>query len=112
MIIAIIGADGAGKTTTANELYQELKQEGHHVDLNKSFEDYFLLKFPLHLLGNARRQMSKKFIFERNKFPIFLLWPYLVYIDQLFLYFYVRIFKRKIVTICDRYVYSFLVSWT
>jgi len=114
MILAIIGADGAGKTTIAKRLFEILSEKRSKVEFNKSFEEYFLLGFFLSISQKKREEIVKE-VFVEGKTPpsslVRYVWPLLVYIDQFILYLYVRIFKKSHLVITDRYPYSFLVSW-
>lgn len=40
-----------------------------------------------------------------------MLWPYILYFDLLILFYYLNIFKRKWINVCDRYAYSYYVTW-
>lgn len=114
MIIAIIGADGTGKTTIAGELSRRLSEKNKNVKFNKAFENYFLLGFFFSFLKRRRQKVIKEVFVEGEKPPSFFIkyiWPIILYIDQLFLFLYIKLFEYNKVHISDRYVYSFLVSW-
>jgi len=114
MILAIIGADGAGKTTTAKKLFEILSKERSKVEFNKAFEEYFLLGFFLSIVQKRRKKIVTDVFIEGESPPSFFvkyIWPLLVYVDQLLLHSYVRLFKRSYIVIADRYPYSFLISW-
>jgi thymidylate kinase len=115
MIIALIGADGTGKTSLGLKLVDKYSELYTDVEFVKSFEEYFVLKNLLKLFKRQRQEISQDLFFKMVTPPpwhIKVLWPIVVYFDQLLLYFYLSIFKRNTIIITDRYPYSFWVTWS
>ena len=113
MIIAIIGADGAGKSTTAELLAKTLSDEYNAV-YEKAFEEYFILNKVLKLFKNKRDKLMRDVFVEATTRPnliIRYIWPVVIYLDQLLLYIYIKLFKRHVIFVSDRYLYSFAISW-
>ena len=113
VIIAIMGGDGTGKTTLARALYKLLKDIGIKVEYRKYFEEYFILSIMLKIFKRYRRNLREKFL-EYNcikKPSFFKLWPYIVFLDQLLCYIYMKLFKQSEFIILDRYTYDFAVTW-
>lgn len=111
-IIAFMGGDGSGKTTSALNIIGRLTEMGLSPEYAKPFEEFFLLKFFLKIIKKKYRAVREKFFRRELKNSIYLkIWPYLVLIDQFFYYLYIKLFKRNKIIISDRYTYDFLVSW-
>ncbi|MDK2372421.1 MAG: hypothetical protein QI197_03475, partial [Candidatus Korarchaeota archaeon] len=111
MIVAFVGNDGTGKTSLGKGLYSLLLELGVAASYREEFR-YFLLSYIFRILGGKISKLRSEFLSKDNKHRrIFGLWPYAVLVDQLLLLAYLRIRKRKEVTILDRYVYDFLISW-
>jgi thymidylate kinase len=111
MIIALIGNDGSGKTTTSKELSKVFGSIGFEV-IYKHEYDYVLLKFLLKLTGRAKVDQSRKEMLEEHKKGMkFLAWPALVWFDTFLQYAYFKVFKNKAIVILDRYPYDHYISF-
>lgn len=114
MIVALIGADGVGKTTVASLLATHLIQKGFSAYVEGSFEEYFLLKVLFLFMPFETRVRVSQTVFANRNFISKVLtttWPYLVLIDQYILYLYLRLFTSRKIVLADRYPYGFLMSW-
>ena len=113
MIIAFMGNDGSGKTTISTYVYRMFLSNDLPAYYKPEFE-YFLLKYIMEKLGNQRKKLTKSFISRtnfKNKSPVYKIWPYIIWLDFLFFWFFLKIFKRNKIIILDRYLYDFLISW-
>lgn len=114
MIVAFIGADGVGKTTLAKAVTLKLKAIYPNVRFEKAFEDYFLINNLLNILKSKRKELSQNIFFKKKYKPPFLIrliWPLIIFFDQLALYVYIKLALPNTLVICDRYLYSYLVTW-
>ncbi len=115
MLIALIGLDGAGKTTLAHEVVQELGKIGKCAVYLTPFR-YVIFKPILTLIKNLKRNkdITKNPLLIRSKKPFFCeLWPLLALFDN-WCYYLFRIkplLIRKRWVICDRYFYDFAISF-
>lgn len=111
MIIALIGNDGSGKTTTSKELAKIFKGIGFET-IYKHEYDYVILKYLLKLTGKkAVEQTRNEMLVERKKSLKFLLWPVLVWFDTLLQYSFFKLFKRNSIVILDRFPYDHYISF-
>ena len=114
IIIALSGADGAGKTTWGSYIKKYLKESNYsRVKYIKTF-DHFLIKYT----------KSSKYVEERrseyldksfNEQPIsnklfFRIWPYIVFIDNLLFVIYAK-YVSKDVFIFDRFIHDHYVAF-
>jgi thymidylate kinase len=114
MIVAIIGADGSGKSTLARQITSRLCGLGIPAVVEKRFEEYFLVSVFLRVLGRFRSKLSKSIFFERTYKPskvLRFIWTMVLYFDFLLLYLYLKLSGGKKIQVCDRYAYSYLVTW-
>jgi thymidylate kinase len=113
MIIAFMGNDGSGKTTISTYVYEVLFSKGLQVYYKPEFE-YFLVRYIMNFLGKQRKNLMGSFAsrtsIQNRSFP-FKIWPYVVWVDFLFFWLFLKIFKRNKIIILDRYLYDFLISW-
>lgn len=115
MIVAIIGADGSGKSTVAEDLTAALRKKNFSSVFIKDFEEYFIIKYFLLPFRNLRKNAVNKFYVEAKQKPGILvryLWPLIVYFDQICLYLFLNLFRKNDIIVSDRYPYSMAVSWT
>ena len=113
MIIAFMGNDGSGKTTISTYVYKSLLSRGLQAYYKPEF-DYFLIKFILKFLGKQRKKITATFVSRpnfQNRSNIFKIWPYIIWLDFLFFWLFLKTFKRNKTVILDRYLYDFLMSW-
>lgn len=113
-IFAIIGSDGVGKSTVAKALCERLQQLGYSAVIDKRFEEYFVIRHILRILKGKSRKLAQEFVFVKGKkiSPLIRIFsPYVVYLDQLFLYFSVKHFGSRRITITDRYPFGFFITW-
>ncbi len=111
MIIALIGNDGSGKTTTSKELATKFREIGFET-IYKHEYDYVFLKYLLKLTGGKRVEESRKQMLDENQKGVkFLVWPALVWLDTLAQYIYFKLFKRNSIVILDRYPYDHYMSF-
>ena len=113
MIVAFIGNDGSGKTTISTHICNVLLSKGLKVYYKPEFE-YFLVGYLLKIFGKYRENLLRSFVLittgQKRKI-IFRMWPYIVWLDFLFFWLFLRIFKKETIVIFDRYIYDFLISW-
>ena len=109
MIVALMGQDGSGKTTISTIVRRKLEEQGKKVQLRRGF-DYFILHF---FVGSSSAKVESardSFFRKSGKLKgVFLLWPYLVWLDFVLQKIYLEIFQRDSITLFDRYVAD---SWT
>lgn len=111
MIIALIGNDGSGKTTTSKELAKVFKDTGFEV-IYKHEYDYVFLKPLLKLTGNRKLEQSRReMLIEHKKSQKYLLWPMLVWLDTLLQYMFFKLFKRNSIVILDRFPFDHYISF-
>lgn len=116
MIIAFMGVDGSGKTTTSMLLYKKLKSLNLPVEYWRGF-DHFILNFLLRFMDKFLRRTNvenmREFFLTRSleKPFYFRLWPLLVWFDYLIGWLHLSFFKRSSIIIFDRYALDSLVSW-
>jgi thymidylate kinase len=113
MIIAFMGNDGSGKTTISTYVYRVLLSNGLQVYYKPEFE-YFLIRYIMNFLGKQRENLMESFVSRtpiQNRSFVFKMWPYIVWVDFLFFWLFIKIFKRNKIVILDRYLYDFLISW-
>ena len=113
MIVAFMGNDGSGKTTISMHVYRMLLSKGLQVYYKPEF-DYFLIRFIMKSLSKQRKKLTKSFVSRannQNRSRIFKIWPYIIWIDFLFFWLFLKTFKRNKIIILDRYLYDFLISW-
>jgi len=113
MIIAFMGNDGSGKTTISTHIYKLFLSKGLQVYYKPEFE-YFLIGYLLNPFGKQREQLAASLISRKNiqsRNPIFKVWPYIIWVDFLFFWLFLKAFKRKQIVLLDRYLYDFLMSW-
>lgn len=113
MIIAFMGNDGSGKTTISTSVYRVLLSNGLQVYYKPEFE-YFLIRYIMNLMGKQRENLMESLVSRttiQNRSFAFKMWPYIVWVDFLFFWLFLKIFKRNKVVILDRYLYDFLMSW-
>lgn len=120
-LICIVGPDGAGKSTQAEMLMEELAERGHDCEYRwLGFNHYFSLP----LLAFARviglseietldsgRKIGYHY-FERSKI-IMHLYPLLLLVDTLLAYLFKVALPRKLsgkTIICDRFIYDTIVN--
>jgi len=104
-----MGQDGSGKTTISTIVKKRLEEQGKQVQLKRGF-DYFTLHF---FVGSSSAKVESardNFFRKSGKLKgLFLLWPYLVWLDFILQKVYLGIFERKSIILFDRYVAD---SWT
>jgi thymidylate kinase len=115
MIVALMGNDGTGKTSLANQLEVELSKKGYVVKYYNTFE-HFLLKYLISIIFKFKTAISIKAkpkvnnIHSVNSTLFLKCWTYVVYFDCVVFYLYL-IFRKKRINILDRYFYDFLISY-
>jgi thymidylate kinase len=111
LIIALIGNDGSGKTTTSRELAKIFREIGFET-IYKHEYDYVFLKYLFKLTGRRKVEQSRKEMLEQKKKGLkFQAWPVLVWLDTFAQFAYYKIFKRNSVVILDRYPYDHYMSF-
>lgn len=114
MIIAFSGNDGSGKTTLCLEIKSALEKKGFSVEYRHEY-NYLILKKVFALLGerlveNRRSKFLKKEVNKKKGLDQFL-WPFIVWFDNLFAYFYYKFSYRNKIIILDRYPYDMYLSF-
>jgi thymidylate kinase len=114
MIIAFIGNDGSGKTTVARKVETRLRDSGFEVKYFPSF-NHGLLEYVLRMLPGKELKKTRANFLDKGSSnrvsPIFKIWPYIVFVDCLFMYVKFKILNRHSVIILDRYFYDFLIGF-
>ena len=111
MIIALIGNDGSGKTTTSKELAKVFRGIGFEV-IYKHEYDYVFLKPLLKLTGKKKVEQSRKEMLEERKKSVkYSFWPVLVWLDTLLQFTFFKMFKRNSIVILDRFPYDHYISF-
>lgn len=105
-----MGHDGSGKTTMAQELIKFFNTLGFKAIYKHEYE-YFILKYLLKIIDKRIQKEREKMIIERDKSFKFYIWPILVWIDFIIEYLYFKLFKRRDIIICDRYIYDHYISF-
>ncbi|MFC1504610.1 hypothetical protein ACFL6D_04260 [Spirochaetota bacterium] len=111
MIIAFIGFDGTGKTTTALELVKQLKKRGKKILYWEEFE-YLLLKYILKLFKKQVKKHRNDFFDVKKKkiHVMYIIWQYFILIDSLLTYIYHRALSLfGYAVVCDRYHYDYII---
>lgn len=113
MIIALMGNDGSGKTTIAQEISKKLKERGYNIIYKPGF-DHLVLGLLVFLgkilLGKNADQTQQKFLHPGEKQGLVSrVWPYMVWIDSLLKYIWAS--TRPGVVLFDRCWYDFLISY-
>ncbi len=110
LTIALIGFDGTGKTTAGKALMKSLVTSGYNVTFRHEF-DYFLFKYFFKMANKFSQEKTTRTRQAglRNK-ELYRIWLYLVLVDTIFEQLFVRLFRRNIITIFDRYLYDFLIQ--
>ncbi len=119
MLIALIGLDGAGKTTISKLLDISLRKQGLKVCVIQPFR-YFLLKpvvaaarIVVKLLRRSSNKDSHPLLFKGQKTLFVRQWPYLVALDNL-LYYIISIKPKLLLgyyVISDRYFYDLAINF-
>lgn len=106
-----MGNDGSGKSTIAKRLMKEFIRNGHSVEYLPGFNhiiiDYFLKCLPQKTIS----QKQQIFVKKDNKSLLFSFWPFLVYIDCIFLFCRCKIISRNRTILFDRYFYDYIPSY-
>jgi len=114
VIIAFMGMDGTGKTTICKTLERMLKKMGYVTAYREEF-NYFLLEYFLKavrkILGEEKTSTMKADFLKGRRPSWHKFWVYAVWLDLLIEYISIRLFKKSVVTIMDRYAYDFLIGW-
>jgi thymidylate kinase len=113
MIISFSGIDGSGKTTILQELYRDYTKRACDVCLVSEF-DFFFLRVPFlrRITSRAKNTSVGKIIQAGSKRSIFQrLIPYVVWLDVVSEYWYLRIFRKKFIVMKDRQAFDYLLTW-
>lgn len=111
-----MGNDGSGKTTVCRKLTALLRSMGYEVEYRAEFNYIIINRF----LAFSALFMNRRKFFSLQKLasaktvkpPKYLvLWFYLVYLDFVLHYWYIKLFKKNKIVILDRYAYDQLMSW-
>jgi thymidylate kinase len=109
--VALMGQDGTGKTTISRILEKKLEGKGKKVQLKRGF-DYFILHFFTGSSSPRAELVRDEFFRKSGKLQgIFLVWPYLVWLDFVLQKIFLEIFKRDSIVLFDRYVGDSLTGW-
>jgi len=118
--IALIGNDGTGKTTNRNLLIKSLRAFGIPVDVIPGF-DHLLIQIIKRMVASisspSMSRLQSSYSMGRNRNSgnhrtriLFRLWPYLVFIDCLCIWIFIRLKRGKLV-LFDRYFYDYAISF-
>lgn len=106
-----MGNNGVGKTSIARSLQKRLSQDGWGEVIYHPGCQYLILDKIMNLFFLKKREQKRNEFCQGKKRFLFLLWPFLVYIDSLISYFLFRILSRKKIFIFDRYFYDWIVTF-
>lgn len=115
MIIAFMGIDGSGKSSTALALKERLERDFCGPVFYREEFNYVVLGHLFKLVGgNRERRARQKYLdATQKKRPwIYKVWPYLVWADCVLAYLWQRVLSlRGYTVICDRYFYDYVVAF-
>lgn len=110
VIVAIIGPDGAGKSTYVETIRRKFIQDGIDFEVCYPF-NYFLLRWVLNIFKSRKNHAKWKSVPEkRNTNFLFKFWPLIALLDN-WLYYLSCLNKRNKVIICDRYFYDLATAF-
>lgn len=115
MIISFIGNDGSGKSTTIKHLIPYLEGLNKRVIWVPGFNHAFLEQVKKLFQAFSRKDIKKlhqeyaKPTQKKNR--LFLLWPYLVFLDCIALVLKYAFRGKDTIVIFDRYPYDYIVSF-
>jgi len=116
--LAIIGMDGSGKTTLANNVKKQLLYYGIKSNVVHFYNAPIVLKL-LDFLGVISKEKAYKENYSKNLFELRKLknrgksffWAFLHFSDATIQFFFYKFTHSKSLLIFDRYFYDYLVSF-
>lgn len=110
-IIALMGFDGTGKTTTLRLVEKELVRQGVTVRAVPGFEHLVLDKFKKFFGGDKKQGQYDAGVKNGQSGLLFKLWPLLVFVECWLTFIYFKFFRSEKIIIFDRYFYDWLISF-
>ena len=111
MIIALMGFDGTGKTTTLRLVEKELVRRGPSVVSVPGFEHLILGKVKRFFGGDKKQGQYDAGAGDGQSRFLFKLWPLAVFVECWLTFLYFKFFRRGKIVIFDRYFYDWLLSF-
>lgn len=114
MIVAVMGGNGAGKTTVCDALVKDLKGQGFRRVVSRKGFDYALLGPLMRRARGADGDGSLDVPGGGRSFARrvrYALWPYAVFFDSLVSALWRRATKREEIVISDRCAYDYLPTF-
>ncbi len=110
-IIALMGFDGTGKTTTLRLVEEELVRRGLTVVSVPGFEHLILGKVKKFFGASEKQRQYDVGAGGGRGRLLFKLWPLAVYLECWLTFLYFKFFRSKEIIIFDRYFYDWLLSF-
>lgn len=111
MIIAFMGFDGTGKTTTLRLVEEGLVRRGVTVVSVPGFEHLVLDKVKKFFGANKKQGQYDAGSGDGCGRLLFKLWPLMVFVECWLTFLYSRFLRKEEIVIFDRYFYDWLLSF-